>query len=236
VALQTFAVFVWTLLAVTGLAASRPEITAHQQLGGAAMCETCHRFPATRTHVTGVRPTFEVPPTLPLGPGGELTCVTCHDLTAASAPNRATLREGLNDANLCTSCHTTDSDDGSRLAHALRVGTAHGQSGPTGSRTAAASLECMACHDGIIGRDGHWPGQSERAASGTDRGHPVRVNYALAQSSSLNLKPVALLDVALRFENGDVGCRSCHDAFSRLASSLVIDNRGSALCLACHRI
>ena len=72
--------------------------------------------------------------------------------------------------------------------------------------------------------------------SGRDFGHPVGVDYAYAQTTSETLKPALLLDAALRLENGKVGCVSCHDAFSRLAGQLVVDNRGSALCLSCHRM
>jgi predicted CXXCH cytochrome family protein len=228
---------------VTGLSSAGPAADTYHQLGehngGTAACATCHRFPATRTHVVDVRPTFDVPASLPLGPSGELTCLTCHDLTAASTSNpQSSLRGALDDSNLCTSCHAVRPDEGSRLAHAMRVGTAHGQSAPSRhrGRSAAASLECMTCHDGVIGRDGHWPSQRELAGSGRDLGHPVRINYANAQTSSADLIPVALLNGALSFENGEVGCTSCHDAFSRVGSSLVIDNRGSALCLACHRM
>lgn len=240
-AVQTWGVIIWTVL--TGFSSEGPAASAFHQLadhsGRTAECETCHRFPATRTHVTGVRPTFDMAATYPLGPSGELTCVTCHDLTLSSASNgRSLLRGALDDSSFCTSCHALGADDGSRLAHAMRVGTAHGGSTPTrrGNRPAAASLDCMGCHDGVIGQDGHWPGQREIAGSGLDRGHPVRVNYANAQTSSGELTPAPLFNVALRLENGEVGCTSCHDAFSRLGNSLVIDNRGSALCLACHRM
>jgi predicted CXXCH cytochrome family protein len=235
-------VFIWML--ATGVSwagpAGDPNHQAGEHNGGTAACATCHRFPATRTHVVGVRPSFDVPESLPLGPGGELTCLTCHEFKAApTSKAQSSLRAALGDSNLCTSCHTVRRDDeGSRLAHAIRVGTAHGQSAPsrTPHRSAAASLECMTCHDGVIGRDGHSPSQGTLAGSGLDLGHPVRVNYANAQTSSPTLVPAALLNGALSLENGEVGCTSCHDAFSTLRSSLVIDNRGSALCLSCHRM
>src|SRR5215510_6286683 len=47
-------------------------------------CTRCHQFSATRSHVTGVRPTFELPAAYPLSEKGELTCSTCHDVKTSS--------------------------------------------------------------------------------------------------------------------------------------------------------
>jgi predicted CXXCH cytochrome family protein len=208
---------------------SRPRPAAHTDRTD--NCATCHRFPVTRTHVTGVRPTFDVPVMYPLDERGELTCVTCHENGPIRASNgRSSVRGPLTGSAFCSSCHRPGLDAGSRLAHAVRAGAAHAQS------PRPASVRCRECHDGVIGEDDHRPVTLEAGRSGLDSGHPTDVLYARAELSSQTLTPVRLLNTALRLDNGTVGCISCHDAFSTLAAQLAIDNRGSALCTACHRI
>ncbi|PYQ90091.1 MAG: hypothetical protein DMG02_12460 [Acidobacteria bacterium] len=203
-------------------------------------CESCHQFPQTRSHVTGVRPTFEIPAAYPLAPNGELTCLTCHEVTAGAANGSLNIRGGLQGEAFCRSCHASREEEGSRLAHAVRMGAAHRarplESPNRLSRSPAASLDCQACHDGVIGEGGHWPTQGEIARSGRDLGHPVGIDYPNAQIRSATLTALPLLNPAVGLENGTVGCTSCHDALSRVPKQLVIDNRGSALCLACHRL
>jgi len=38
----------------------------------------------------------------------------------------------------------------------------------------------------------------------------------------------------LRLYDGKIGCGTCHNAFSKEKSMLVINNRRSRLCLECH--
>src|SRR5919201_1842327 len=86
-------------------AAATPIHQPAAHSGRIEACETCHRFPATRTHVTGVRPTFKVPAIYPLGANGELTCLTCHDATASTTTKgKALLRGALEDSSFCLSC------------------------------------------------------------------------------------------------------------------------------------
>lgn len=84
------------------------------------------------------------------------------------------------------------------------------------------SLYCTICHDGVLAREIH-------------RGHSVDVSYAVAQLRSRGrLKPQAMLDPALSLPNGQLVCTTCHQPQSPFERKLVISNRGSALCLACH--
>jgi predicted CXXCH cytochrome family protein len=230
---------VWVMASAVEAAPSSFDHSADERVA-IGNCAICHQFSDTRSHVTGVRPTFELPAAYPLNEKGELTCSTCHDVMTPSANGSPLVRGGLQGATFCRSCHAAGADDGSRLAHAVRTGAAHTalplQNPSQVSRTRGASLDCETCHDGIISEDGHWTAPSQIARSGRDLGHPVGIDYSGAQIHSTTLTAAPMLDRAITLENGTVGCTSCHDALSRIPRQLVIDNRGSALCLACHRL
>src|SRR5207244_6846557 len=88
-------------------------------------CESCHQFPETRTHVTGVRPTFEIPAAYPLAPNGELTCLTCHEVKAGAANGGWNVRVGFLGEAFCRICPASRDEDGCRLAYAVRSGVEH---------------------------------------------------------------------------------------------------------------
>ena len=234
-------VVVWTVVAGFTAVEAATGSTHHSadDIARVENCASCHQFPETRTHVVGVRPTFDVPAEYPLAPNGELTCLTCHEVKAATANGALLVRGGLQGEAFCRSCHAPRAQEESRLAHAVRAGAAHTPrvvETPNRMSKAPASLACQACHDGVIGEDGHWSAQKQVVQSGRDLGHPVGVDYPTAQIRSATLTAVTLLNPAIGLESGTVGCTSCHDALSRVPKQLVIDNRGSALCLACHRM
>jgi predicted CXXCH cytochrome family protein len=67
--------------------------------------------------------------------------------------------------------------------------------------------------------------------------HPIGVVYDDArgrQGAKTDLKPIAMVDRRIRFFNGKVGCGSCHNPYSTIEKRLVMSDRGSELCLACH--
>jgi predicted CXXCH cytochrome family protein len=123
---------------------------------------------------------------------------------------------------------------------------------------------CLSCHDGTVAL-GSFGGQTGstfitgNASLGTDlsNDHPVSVSYDYAYNGGSNgwggLRPKTeiynlwvdsissygtsgkaistMLDV-----NGKVQCTSCHGAHANSRGyQLRMDNRGSALCLACHK-
>ncbi|MBI5970861.1 MAG: hypothetical protein HY884_06875, partial [Deltaproteobacteria bacterium] len=50
-----------------------------------------------------------------------------------------------------------------------------------------------------------------------------------------SLRDLDMLPKQIKLFGGKIGCATCHDPFSKGHSRLVISNRKSALCLACHR-
>jgi len=234
-------VVVWTIVSGFTAVEAATSSTHHSadDIARVENCGSCHQFPATRTHVVGVRPTFDVPAEYPLGPNREVTCLTCHEVKAGVANGAYLVRGGLQGEAFCRSCHAPRGQEESRLGHAVRAGAAHMPrvvENPDRMSKAPASVACQACHDGVIGQDGHWSVQEQIVPSRRDLGHPVGVDYPSAQIRSTTLNAVPMLNPAIGLEGGTVGCTSCHDALSRVPKQLVIDNRGSALCLACHRM
>ncbi len=108
------------------------------------------------------------------------------------------------------------------------------------------SRHCLGCHDGtlasnVVSQDlnafsGAFQGTTASISS-TDRGHPVGIDYRLAQLKSRGrLREPSSIDPAVKLENGQVGCTTCHDPNSPLRGKLVISNTGSRLCFSCHNL
>lgn len=116
---------------------------------------------------------------------------------------------------------------------------------PTG-----ASRLCLSCHDGTLAlgslRRRPRPMRSllgplrGRGVLGTDLSddHPISFVYdrALAGRKEDLLDPTSLPDAVRLDVAGQIQCTTCHDAHEdKFGNFLVVDNRGSRLCLSCHR-
>jgi predicted CXXCH cytochrome family protein len=113
---------------------------------------------------------------------------------------------------------------------------------PTGS-----SRLCLSCHDGAIALEENPAQSRSRSASGL-RGksslgtnladdHPISFAYnsALAMSRGELVDPAVLTSSTRLDETGQMQCTSCHDAHQdRNPKFLVMDDRLSQLCRACH--
>jgi predicted CXXCH cytochrome family protein len=63
------------------------------------------------------------------------------------------------------------------------------------------------------------------------------MDYRFAQLKSRGkLKDVSQLHPAMQFDDGRVGCLSCHNPDSPLKAKLVASNAGSRLCMFCHEL
>ena len=210
-------------------------------------CEYCHDMPAGTSHPVGVAPSMAVPPDLPLDASGRLACTTCHEV----APGGATkLRRAQDMERLCQACHASQRLSAGRLSHALLIGSAHGAAvraaGVSGvahdAESDSRSLQCLECHDGsVASSDGLMVGAAaahaaKPAGASLGQTHPVGVMYN-DRFSVGEFKPAASLERGVvRLIEGRVGCTSCHSPFSRREKLLVMSNRGSGLCLSCHRM
>jgi len=101
----------------------------------------------------------------------------------------------------------------------------------------AASAECLSCH-----QDSITVNEPLRVCHQGDCDHPIGSSYEALSSRNRGLVPSASLDPALRLSDGKMGCLTCHVPYAASGHEtadqdpmLVIDNAGSAMCVACHR-
>lgn len=213
--------------------------------GGITSCTVCHRLADGLSHPVGVVPTIPIPGEFPLDTQGRLTCVSCHDVPrrdhAARTSAAFLLRGAATGRAFCASCHARQERPAE--PHVLASDTAHGgirfrNAGKSVQPIDAESLNCMSCHDCVIGRFADTairvPSDAQRPGASIGFTHPIGDSYGTAALSAPDLKPVAALDQMIRLYSGRLGCGTCHSVYSKLAKHLVMDNRDSRLCIACH--
>lgn len=98
------------------------------------------------------------------------------------------------------------------------------------------SAECVSCHEDSITVKEPFEVCHQ---GGCD--HPAGVSYESLTLKNRGLVPADRLDPAIRLVDGRMGCLSCHTPYAAgsheksTGGMLSIDNKGSALCVACHR-
>ena len=192
-------------------------------------CKGCHNKLGL-SHPTGMKPTMDMPNGFSLDSRGRLTCATCHKnhgeglyLLNMEKPGRS----------FCHLCHR----EGLKNAHSGLGSDARSAAKKYEITDKAVfvddiSAECMNCHDST-------PDKGLNLGAGTwlhDQGgsHKIGVDYMRAYAKGGFNHP-SMMHKNIRLFNGKIGCGTCHSGFSEEPAELVINNRGSALCLQCHR-
>jgi predicted CXXCH cytochrome family protein len=97
------------------------------------------------------------------------------------------------------------------------------------------SLECIECHDRHISDSPKSLGAGTWNHSKIALSHPVGTNYDRASMKKRHkFRPGTTLQKDIKLYEGKIGCGTCHNVYSKEKGMLVIDNRGSRLCLRCH--
>ncbi len=212
------------------------------------ICKKCHEdiFSKGYIHPVNVRPRLvTVPRDMPLSSSGQITCSTCHNmhgqqLTPLGAKSYY-LRRLETGKKFCDICHKQTS---ATESHEAALGEAHFTAKymvtDPSQNLDPISKSCISCHDGSFSESvmgaGTWRHGS--AFMRFDKGeHPIGVDYEQARTrpgSKSNLKPIGAVDRRLRFFNGKIGCGTCHNPYSTIEKQLVMSDRESRLCFACH--
>ena len=205
------------------------------------ICLDCHDRRNVASHPVDIRPSMKVPEDLHLDWEGHMTCATCHDIhqkrrRALFGEGRYFLRRIETGKALCYSCHDKMLEKG----HKASLDTAH--MGPKyremdiRGELDEVSFQCLRCHDGSIAmsarteiRIGIWDHGREGGS------HPVGVEYPRGPASFKDYVDIMRLPSKIKLIDGKVGCVTCHDPYSKEKGHLVMSNKGSALCLVCHK-
>ncbi|RJQ13287.1 MAG: hypothetical protein C4560_14460 [Nitrospiraceae bacterium] len=209
------------------------------------LCKRCHeQINAKSSHPVNIYPSkAAVPPDLPLR-NGMIACSTCHDIHKENSnvfgEKTFFLRRPYTGRSFCLSCHTQGID---LTKHSDTIDTAHmgsrfkvtDQSEPLDS----ISKECISCHGGVLGKNAVFGlGSGVWTHDDPTHSHPIGVDYeeSRTERKDAKLKPMSMIDKRIIFFDGKIGCGSCHNVYSESQMSLVMSNKGSSLCLACHEL
>ena len=86
------------------------------------------------------------------------------------------------------------------------------------------SSECLSCHEDI----------EDQNVSSHSGSHAIGMAYAAHAARDEKLRPALDLPSELILFEGEVTCATCHGSDPHDVQVLVINNRGSGLCNACH--
>lgn len=180
---------------------------------------------------------------------------TKHNLSAAG-PGTV---KAATETDTCIFCHTVHRTTGETplWSHTMSsvtnyvVYTSPTMKAVVGQPDGSSRL-CLSCHDGTValgmvssrtttiqmqGGITTMPNGPSNLGTDLSGDHPISFVYdqALAQQDS-HVKDPATLDKKIRLDhNQKVQCSSCHNPHDdQFGKFLVMDNTGSALCLACH--
>ncbi|MCR4336628.1 MAG: hypothetical protein NUV91_02320 [Candidatus Omnitrophica bacterium] len=207
------------------------------------MCAHCHEIKQQNSHPTNVSPRKPIPLQMFLDRENKLTCLTCHDVHKEEkeghegVSRRGLLRGHTVGRAFCATCHHEAALGAEGWLHGLALSYAHFSGTFTQSSQGAFldrfSVECLSCHDGVISQTADVSIKAGRFDHSIGLSHSIGVPYP-PPGKEREYVPVSQLPSEIQLFDGKLGCLSCHSPYIDKKSNLVLDNRGSALCFACH--
>ena len=201
-------------------------------------CEKCHlTLEQVQSHPTDIYPSLHIPEDMPLN-DGRLTCLTCHYVhpemkRKTFAKKDFFLRSPYTGPDFCSTCHMID-ENKHIVFNKVHAGTYVENSRKTSIDS--ESLACIECHDSHITTpraslgSGVWKHRNNKVLP-----HPIGVSYEKIQFRKRGgFKPAGMLRKEVKLFDGNIGCGSCHNVYSKEKKMLVMSNDRSALCLECH--
>lgn len=203
------------------------------------LCSQCHAINERMSHPNKVRPHKETPLAIHLDKNGMMTCTTCHDIHKEDKISDESELSGLlwghvRGRAFCSLCHT-EGALGEKWKHQTAIPYAH----PEGKLIESSggflldefSAECLSCHDGTISKEPQVQVKGGTWQHGIGMSHPIGVDYPRSEDFTY---PESL-PREVRLFDGKIGCLSCHEIYTKEKNMLVMNNRGSRLCMACHK-
>lgn len=199
-------------------------------------CVGCHAdLEQSQPHPVDILTNILLPDDMPLV-NGKLGCITCHFFHPFSDKYRNRsgnlLRRPGKGALFCAECHRID------VKEHVVFENIHRDSYRLSARNSSLdpyTLQCVECHDRHLDRSFGSDAAGKRSGFNRRSNHPVGVSLAqISAKNPLEFNHPYALPQNIRLFNGKIGCGTCHNAFSKEKSMLVIDNWRSRLCLKCH--
>ena len=201
-------------------------------------CVGCHAdLEHSQPHPVDISTNILLPDDMPLV-NGKLGCITCHFFHPFSDKykNRSgnLLRRPGRGAVFCVACHQINEKDHTAFENIHR--DSYRRLSVGNSRLDMYTLQCVECHDKYLDRSfGSFAGGGPNPISGLSS-HPVGVSLErIAAKKPRRFNFPHTLPGEIRLFNGKIGCGTCHNAFSKEKSMLVMNNWRSRLCLKCHK-
>lgn len=199
------------------------------------ICLRCHPNALKASHPTGFHPSRPLPKGMPLDWKEDLTCSTCHNIHAPTGAG--ILRQNKRGQPFCLLCH-----DQAFFNRMMDGGSSVMASGHMDTRGSAKqnlgldsfTMQCISCHTEMSG--GNKVQITEMGVvrhSGSSMSHPLGSRYEQFGPPQ-GYRDINLLPEQIMLADGKLGCVSCHEGYSKVHGKLVISNKGSGLCLACH--
>ena len=199
-------------------------------------CKICHaEYAKTQSHPTDIYPRVSIPHDMPLTEG-RLTCITCHyvhiDNTVQRNKNHFFLRRQVRGMVFCSACHPISDKKHIVFQSVHKKGYVERD---RSTRIDRMSLECIECHDSHVADIRDILGAGSWNHFKKEYNHPIGASYKDASSrKSRAFRPASMLNKEMKLYNGKIGCGTCHNIYSKEKAMLVMNNRGSRLCLECH--
>ena len=199
-------------------------------------CVGCHAdLNQAQPHPVDISPNILLPDDMPLV-NGKLGCISCHFVHPFSDAykNRSgnLLRRPGKGAFFCSACHRID------VKGHVAFENIHRDSyclSAINSSLDTYTLQCVECHDRYLDRSFGSDAAGIGSRFNSRSNHPVGVSFAqISAKNPLKFNNPNSLPQNVRLFNGKIGCGTCHNAFSKEKSMLVVNNWRSRLCLRCH--
>jgi len=204
------------------------------------LCVKCHAINQQKSHPINMRPSKDTPLVAHLNKNGFVTCATCHDVHKEDKTSNTSELAGLlwghtTGRAFCDICHNSEALE-SKWRHQTAIQYAHPYGkliqDPDGALLDKYSIECLSCHDGTVSKFPRVEVKKGIWQHGIGDSHPIGIDYP----RSNDLTDPESLPKEVRLFNGRVGCLSCHEIYSKERNMLVMNNRGSRLCMTCHKM
>lgn len=207
------------------------------------LCASCHHMNKNASHPVGVKPNKPISMQQYLDAQGNVTCLTCHDVHKEDKgiygehELKSLLRGHASGRAFCYICHN-EAMLKAGWQHTNAINYAHMSDQliqqNDGALLDTFSVECLSCHDGVVSKMTDIAPRAGEFRHSIGLSHPIGVEYPIV-SVRQDFVNISALPSSIKLFDGKVGCLSCHNPYGGKKNFLVMENRGSALCISCHR-